>query len=96
MNSVLRIVQRIDSLFPHQEEGLTEFQSILEEDEGQPERKLREVLEALLLNCQAYLTSVKTSAAGSTAGKTRLDKERLKLCTREVVSTILKSIHPKH
>lgn len=70
-----------------QEEGLTEFQTVLEDDEGQPERKLREVLEALLGNCASYLTSIRASAAGSTAGRTRLDKERLKLCTREMVRT---------
>ena len=59
---------------------------MLEDDEGQPERKLKEVLEQLLASCNEYLDTARTAFAGSTAGKTRLDKERLKLCAREIVS----------
>ncbi|KAF2368428.1 C2 domain [Trinorchestia longiramus] len=66
------------------EEGLTEFQSVMEDDEGQPERKLRSVLERLIERCDEYLSAVRTSSGGTSSGRTRLDKERLKLCIREI------------
>ena len=60
--------------------------TVLDEDDGSAERRLREVLEELVAACTNYLTL--TRAATATAGRTKLDKERLRLCQREIVSVI--------
>ena len=50
-----------------------------------PERRLRIVLEDLATACSRY-QSLNQSKSGASAGRTKLDKERLKLCLQEVVS----------
>ncbi|CAL4086030.1 unnamed protein product, partial [Meganyctiphanes norvegica] len=74
----------IDSMAHKLEEGLTEVSSMMEEDNGSGERRLKEVLEQLMSGCSQYVCLAKTAAAGATPGKTKLDKERLKLCQREI------------
>lgn len=69
-----------------QEEGLSEVSALLEEEDGSAERKLREVLEELVSACGRYLSLARAAAAASTPGRTKLDKERLRLCQREIVS----------
>lgn len=77
---------------PHalQEEGLGEVSSLLEEEDGSAERRLREVLEELVAGCTNYLSL--SRAATANAGRTKLDKERQRLCQREIVS--LYSVFP--
>ena len=60
----------------------------MDDEEGQPERKLKEVLDDFLASCNNYLSIVRTYSSGIAGGKTRLDKERLNLCIMEVVSGI--------
>ncbi|XP_064096144.1 otoferlin-like isoform X4 [Macrobrachium nipponense] len=66
------------------EEGLSEVSSLLEEDDGSAERRLREVLEELVTACGQYLSLARAASAGSTGGRTKLDKERMRLCQREI------------
>lgn len=53
--------------------------------EERPDRRLRSVAEHVIEGCGMYRRLVKDNG-GNAAGKTRLDRERHKLCLREVVS----------
>lgn len=48
--------------------------------------KLRTTLEELASSCLKYVSITKESLTGAGSGKTKLDKERIKLCQREIVS----------
>ncbi|XP_050710389.1 otoferlin-like isoform X3 [Eriocheir sinensis] len=72
----------IDGIAVRLEEGLAEVSSLLEEEDGSAERRLREVLEELVAGCSNYLSLAR--AATATPGRTKLDKERLRLCQREI------------
>ncbi|KAL0125715.1 hypothetical protein PUN28_004639 [Cardiocondyla obscurior] len=64
------------------EEGLSEVQSHLEDSTC--EKLLKSTLEELSANCNRYVSISKSSVTGPGVGKTKLDKERTKLCQREV------------
>lgn len=51
-----------------------------------PEKRLRGVFEELGAACSKFVSLVKGTGGGGSAGKTRLDKERHKLLVRELVS----------
>jgi len=53
--------------------------------EDRPDRRLRGVAEELTNGCATYIRLVK-GTGGPATGKTKLDRERHKLCLREVVS----------
>ncbi|KAK4312408.1 hypothetical protein Pmani_016177 [Petrolisthes manimaculis] len=74
----------IDGIATKLEEGLGEVSALLDEEDGSAERKLREVLEELVSACGRYLSLARAAAAASTPGRTKLDKERLRLCQREI------------
>ncbi len=59
---------------------------MMKQERPYPERRLRGVLEELATSCSKYgnLSTSKTGA-GPSSGKTKLDKERTKLCQREIV-----------
>jgi len=50
-------------------------------------RRLRGTMDVLLQNCDAYIGLYASLQAGSGAGKTKLDRYRLKTCKNHVVST---------
>lgn len=50
------------------------------------EKLLKTVLEELSSSCNRYVGISKSSATGPGVGKTKLDKERTKLCQREMES----------
>ena len=52
------------------------------------ETRLRSILEDLTAACLRYQTVTKTNSMSPGSGKTKLDKERIKLCLREIVSLI--------
>lgn len=54
--------------------------------EGGPESHLRHVLEELSVSCTKYVQLNKSTSNGPGIGRTKLDKERMKLCQREIVS----------
>ncbi|XP_069993363.1 otoferlin-like isoform X1 [Penaeus vannamei] len=66
------------------EEGLSEVSGLMEEEDGSAERRLKEVLEELVSGCGQYLSIARASSAASTGGRTKLDKERMRLCQREI------------
>ncbi|KAK7066884.1 Protein kinase C conserved region 2 (CalB) [Halocaridina rubra] len=66
------------------EEGLSEVYTMLEDDDSAAEKKLRETLEELVSSCGQYLNLARAASAGSSGGKTKLDKERMRLCQREI------------
>ncbi|XP_018569831.1 otoferlin-like [Anoplophora glabripennis] len=66
------------------EDGLTEVNSSVEADVADVETQLKQVLEDLSIGCAKYVTISKASVTGPGTGKTKLDKEHLKLCQREI------------
>lgn len=64
---------------------MNETQQILDFETSGAEVKLREVLEQLASSCAKYVMISRSSSTGPGTGKTKLDKERMKLCQREIV-----------
>jgi hypothetical protein len=68
------------------EVGLTETGHFIEQEDTRSEVRLRSSLEELAADCNNYLQIAKTVQSGPGTGKTKLDKERMKLCLRDVES----------
>lgn len=68
-----------------QEEGLNEVSFLIEDDDPGKEDKLKSVLDELSSSCNRYVNFTKGVGSGQGLGKTKLDKERIKLCLREMV-----------
>nr|CAH7741241.1 unnamed protein product [Callosobruchus chinensis] len=66
------------------EDGLVEVQHAVEKDTSNAEIHLKQVLEDLSASCVKYVSVAKSSMTGPGTGKTKLDKEHLKLCIREI------------
>ncbi|XP_043482896.1 otoferlin-like isoform X2 [Leptopilina heterotoma] len=73
----------INKIVDKLEEGLSEVQVHIE-DSTTCERLLKTVLEELHSNCNRYISISKSSTTGPGVGKTKLDKERAKLCQMEI------------
>lgn len=67
------------------EEGLNEVSFLLDDDDPDKEDKLKSVLDELTTGCNRYVNFTKGVGCGQGLGKTKLDKERIKLCLREMV-----------
>ncbi|GLV33991.1 misfire [Carabus blaptoides fortunei] len=65
------------------EEGLAETHTLLEAEDT-ADTHLRHVLEELSVSCTKYVQLNKSNSCGPGAGRTKLDKERMKLCQREI------------
>jgi otoferlin len=50
------------------------------------EKTLKQTLDDLAFGCGKYLSISRSYTVGTAAGKTKLDRERMKLCIREIVS----------
>ncbi|KAM0725203.1 Otoferlin [Formica fusca] len=72
----------IGKIIDKMEEGLSEVQLHLEDSTC--EKLLKSTLEELSANCNRYVSISKSSVTGPGVGKTKLDKERAKLCQREL------------
>uniref|UniRef100_A0A6P7GTG0 Otoferlin-like n=1 Tax=Diabrotica virgifera virgifera TaxID=50390 RepID=A0A6P7GTG0_DIAVI len=66
------------------EDALSEVTSALEADDSNVEIQFKQVLEDLSVICGKYVTICKASLTGPGTGKTKLDKEHIKLCQREI------------
>lgn len=64
---------------------------MLNEEDPRAEVLLRGTLEELAFSCTQYLTNTKVGLSGQGTGKTKLDKERMKLCQREIVRHLIES-----
>ncbi|KAL1517093.1 hypothetical protein ABEB36_000901 [Hypothenemus hampei] len=69
------------------EDSLEDVEATTETDLGDSEAKLKQVLEELSVACGKYVSVTKSGVAGPGSGKSKLDKERLKLCQREIEHT---------
>uniref|UniRef100_A0A4W6ERT2 Otoferlin a n=1 Tax=Lates calcarifer TaxID=8187 RepID=A0A4W6ERT2_LATCA len=67
-----------------QEEGLNDVQEVIKTEKAFPERRLRGVLEELSVGCSRFVTLANKDV--NQAGRTKLDRERLKSCMREMDS----------
>ncbi|XP_050298666.1 otoferlin-like [Anthonomus grandis grandis] len=74
----------IEKIADKLEDGLDEVYSAFEVEDPEAEVKLKQVLENLMVSCSKYVTLSKASFTGPGIGKTKLDKERLKLCQKEI------------
>ncbi|XP_039959454.1 otoferlin-like [Bactrocera tryoni] len=68
------------------EEGLMKTKKLIEDEDVKAEVRLRTTLEDLASACARYLSITKANAVGPGSGKTKLDKERMKLCQNEIES----------
>ncbi|XP_025413884.1 otoferlin-like isoform X4 [Sipha flava] len=83
------------------EEGLNEVSFLVDDDDPGKEEKLKFVLDELSSSCNRYVNFTKGVGCGQGLGKTKLDKERMKLCLREMeqigkMSRTLKAIVTKN
>ncbi|XP_075315783.1 otoferlin isoform X7 [Odontesthes bonariensis] len=74
----------MDKIADKLEEGLNDIQEIIKTEKAFPERRLRGVLEELSVGCSRFVTLANKDVNQS--GRTRLDRERLKSCMREMDS----------
>ena len=80
-NAMARIAEKL-------EERLHEVHNMIEADNDSSEVKLKETFESLYQSCSNFSLLCSSPNTGlSMTGKTRLDKERLQQCQRELVST---------
>uniref|UniRef100_H2Z082 C2 domain-containing protein n=1 Tax=Ciona savignyi TaxID=51511 RepID=H2Z082_CIOSA len=79
-NIMHRVADKLD-------EGLQDVQEMLKTSHERPDRRLRGVAEELTNGCASYIRLVK-GTGGMGAGRTRLDRERNKLCLRDVVNYV--------
>uniref|UniRef100_A0A4W5L2Q6 Otoferlin a n=1 Tax=Hucho hucho TaxID=62062 RepID=A0A4W5L2Q6_9TELE len=74
----------MDKIADKMEEGLNDVQEVIKTEKAYPERRLRGVLEELSTGCNRFVTLANKNQ--NQAGRTKLDKERLKSCMREMES----------
>uniref|UniRef100_A0A671Z419 Otoferlin n=1 Tax=Sparus aurata TaxID=8175 RepID=A0A671Z419_SPAAU len=67
------------------EDGLNDVQEIIKTEKTYPERRLRGVLEELSQGCKCVFLALANKDPNQ-SGRTKLDRERLKLCLSEVES----------
>ncbi|XP_077546879.1 ferlin family C2 domain-containing myoferlin misfire isoform X2 [Haemaphysalis longicornis] len=73
-NMILRVKEKLEA-------GLADIQEMVRLEKSHTDRRLRGVLEELANGCNRYLHQAKCQGP---TGKTKLDKERLKHCQREI------------
>ncbi|TWW71797.1 Otoferlin Fer-1-like protein 2, partial [Takifugu flavidus] len=76
------IIDNIADKLASTEDGLNDVQEIIKTEKAYPERRLRGVLEELSQACSHFLSLANKDQNQS--GRTKLDKERLKLCLSEM------------
>uniref|UniRef100_A0A3P9J1M4 Otoferlin n=1 Tax=Oryzias latipes TaxID=8090 RepID=A0A3P9J1M4_ORYLA len=74
----------MDKIADKLEEGLNDVQEIIKTEKAFPERRLRGVLEELSVGCSRFVALANKDV--NLAGRTKLDRERLKSCMRELDS----------
>nr|XP_015203273.1 PREDICTED: otoferlin isoform X3 [Lepisosteus oculatus] len=72
----------MDKIADKLEEGLNDVHEIIKTEKTYPERRLRGVLEELSSGCSRFVTLANKDQ--NQAGRTKLDRERLKSCMREL------------
>ncbi|XP_004627489.1 otoferlin isoform X3 [Octodon degus] len=74
----------MDHIADKLEEGLNDVQEMIKTEQSYPERRLRGVLEELSSGCHRFLSLADKDQGHSS--RTKLDRERLKSCMRELES----------
>ncbi|XP_069742580.1 otoferlin isoform X1 [Narcine bancroftii] len=72
----------MDKIADKLEEGLNDVQEIMKTEKPHPERRLRGILEELSSGCIRFVTLGNKDQ--NSLGRTKLDRERLKTCIREM------------
>ncbi|XP_057679054.1 otoferlin isoform X10 [Corythoichthys intestinalis] len=72
----------MDKIADKLEEGINDVQEIIKTEKAFPERRLRGVLEELSIGCSRFVNLANKDL--NQAGRTKLDRERLKSCMREM------------
>lgn len=86
MNAAQQLQSDMKNFTHLQEEGLHETGALIDDEDSRAEVKLRTTLEELASSAMKYVAITKNSLTGPGTGKTKLDKERMKLCEREIVN----------
>ena len=88
-NALAKIVEKL-------EENLHEVHNMIEADHDDADVKLKDTFEVLYQSCSNFSLLCTTPNTGlSMTGKTRLDKERLTQCQRELVRSLVIIHHRK-
>ncbi|CAN9507842.1 unnamed protein product [Ophioblennius macclurei] len=74
----------MDKIADKLEEGVNDVQEIIKTEKAFPERRLRGVVEELSIGCSRFVALANKDI--NQAGRTKLDRERLKSCMREMDS----------
>lgn len=80
----LYITNIIEKVAEKLEDGLTEVGDYLKQEKTYPESKLRSVLDELSANCAKFNTLTQAKIYTQSNGRTKLDRERIKMCQREL------------
>ena len=67
---------------------MEDVEEMIKTGEERPDRRLRGVAEELVNGCSAYSRLVK-GTGGNAVGRTKLDRERHKMCLREMVNNFV-------
>ncbi len=87
--------KKISKLYQHvssQDEGLDEIKTDIRLEKGVPHRHLRSIMEELIKSADKYIRMASSLTVGAGAGKSKLDKHRLKACKMHMVSLKLRNI----
>ncbi|ESO89647.1 hypothetical protein LOTGIDRAFT_125029, partial [Lottia gigantea] len=86
-NIIEKIIDKLD-------DGLQEVHDMIRQEIPFPERRLRGVFEELGHGCSRFVSLVKGSGGGASAGKTKLDRERHKILVRQMdqLSTLARTV----
>ena len=80
------IINRVTGVVFWQDDGLEDTGQMLRNDHELSHRRLRGVLEEMEQGCEEYLRQASLMGVGAGAGRTNLDKHRLKFCRNHMVS----------
>ncbi|KAK5642921.1 hypothetical protein RI129_009088 [Pyrocoelia pectoralis] len=78
------ISNQIEKISEKLDDGLQDVHHLIEMERGGTEFRLKQVLDEVTVSCEKYVLLAKDTQSGSGTGKTKLDKERMKLCQREI------------
>uniref|UniRef100_T1JBU8 C2 domain-containing protein n=1 Tax=Strigamia maritima TaxID=126957 RepID=T1JBU8_STRMM len=86
-NIISKITDKLD-------EALSDVVDLMEQENPQAEKRLKMVLEELSNGCNRFTTILSGVGGGAASGKTKLDKERIRMCQKEIdhINNVAKSI----
>ena len=80
----------VEKIVSKVEDDLADVSELVKQEKPYAEKKLKVAMEEMGSSCSRYitLTQGKGGGGGAQAGRNKLDKERYRLCQREIVSCV--------